>query len=124
MIFIEIEPGQKYPPLYGIAYRHFDRHVAVCCPLGLNIIVYFLREFYMALKRFPADAYMFNPPEEQKWPDYSSPNVEIERLNQALRSACRDIKMGFTAKQIDMFERKSIDEMVEVYKGHSLYYTH
>jgi len=40
-----IKPGEVVPPFYGIAYQEYYLNIAVCYPLGVNLIVLLYRDW-------------------------------------------------------------------------------
>ena len=50
MITKYIKMGQMLPAYYGIAWHQFDRDIAVCLPVPLNLVVAILRNIYSFIK--------------------------------------------------------------------------
>jgi hypothetical protein len=48
---IEVVEGEMLPRGYGVAWRRWDRHAAVCLPVGVNIIAGWLRAIYQRVRR-------------------------------------------------------------------------
>ncbi len=46
----EIKRYEMIPPWYGIAWLRYDADVAVCYPLGLNLIIRLFRSAYILMK--------------------------------------------------------------------------
>jgi hypothetical protein len=53
LLRIDVEQGYIPPFGYGLAYWRYDKPVAVCYPLGLNWIVWILREIHFRIRTVP-----------------------------------------------------------------------
>jgi len=53
LLRIDVDQGYMLPSGYGLAYTRYDAPINVCYPLGINWIVWLLRECYFRLAYTP-----------------------------------------------------------------------
>jgi hypothetical protein len=53
----EIEEGERLPKYYGLAWHEFDRDVGVCFVYPFNILLGYLRTWYLKARYFRSPVY-------------------------------------------------------------------